>query len=434
MSALEPVADPSSHRRRILLVATRDPRGRLSGRKTVLRTIISSLQTLGHQVHVAHFGPAHAPPSGADPAGVHYVALPRPGSIELGASLLCGFLPGRRTLNEALYGSRGACRQLQWLVQDRSIDIVITDMIRTAWYGELLGLPWIADLDDLLSLRYARLARQSPPSDGLLGYHDGPALRWALRLARPFIGAVLSREASIMARREIQIARGRALVSTVSAAEAMQLAQSAGRPVADTPMAIAGPDCSPPLADRPKELVFLGGFDYMPNRRSVAEFDRDVLPRLERCGIPGLALDVIGAATPAERVGVSERIHFCGYVDDLDAALQLYRAMLVTAVLQGGIKTKIIHAALNGTIVLSHPDALDGMGMEPGREVLAWRTAGELADLIERIRNPDASLAAIVDRARHWAQQRYSPAALAMKWAEHLRRVQDISKFKVYPE
>jgi len=430
MSPLEPAADPP--RRRILLVATRDPRGKLSGRKTVLRTIISSLRMLGHEVHVAYFGPGTPSSPCVDDPGVHYVALPRPGSIELGASLLAGYLPGRRTLNEALYGSRSARRQLQRLVQDQSIDIVITDMIRTAWYGEVLGLPWIADLDDLLSLRYARLARQSPPSQGLLGYHDSPALRLALRLARPFIGAVLAREASIMARREIEIARGRAFVSTVSATEATQLARSAGRPVADTPMAISGPDHSPPLAARPKELVFLGGFDYMPNRRSVTEFDRHILPRLESCGAPGLALDVIGAATPAERIGLSERVHFLGYVDDLDAALQLYRAMLVTAVLQGGIKTKIIHAALNGTIVLSHPDALDGMGMEADREVLVWQTAGELANLIQRIRNQDSALAAIADRARNWAQQRYSPAVLALKWADHLRQVQDNSKLRVY--
>ncbi|WEK51588.1 MAG: glycosyltransferase [Candidatus Kaistia colombiensis] len=412
--------------RRVLLIATRDPRGALTGRKTVLRTIISSLRSLGHTVFVAHFGaPDDAAPqhSSVGEVDVRYISLPRPGSIELTTSLLLGFVPGRQTLNEGLYASRSARKQLERLVREHGIDVIVTDMIRTAPYGEDLNLPWIADLDDLLSLRYARLARQAEAPQGLLGYHNSRALRAAMRLARPFVRGILNREASIMARREIAVARSRALVSTVSSTEAARLAYSSGRPIADTPMAISGPDQVLPLDARPNELVFLGSFNYTPNRRSVQEFDRNVLPKLDGYGIDRVRLDVIGAVMPADRFGLSERVSFLGYVEDLDTILQSYRTLLVTAVLQGGIKTKIIHAALNGTVVLSHPDALEGMGLQPDREVLVWRTAEELAHLLRRSRNRDPSLTIIAENARVWAQSRFSPAVLKVKWAEHLRKV-----------
>ena len=162
-----------------LLVFTRDPRGNATGRKLVLRTILSSVTDLGWRATVAHFGRAEGP---AFENGVRFLALSAPTVYEL-ATGAAGWLLHRRTsLNEVLYASSQAQRRLAALLAEGDTDLVITDMVRTARYGAASGLPWIADLDDLLSRRYATAARARGGGGNLLGYHRAPVLGAALSL------------------------------------------------------------------------------------------------------------------------------------------------------------------------------------------------------------------------------------------------------------
>jgi hypothetical protein len=92
--------------------------------------------------------------------------------------------------------------------------------------------------------------------------------------------------------------------------------------------------------------------------------------------------------------------------------------MLIPAVLPGGVKTKIIVAAMNGTLALAHPSAVDGMDLRDGCEVMLWSTADELAALIHRLRCDDIDLAALASAARAWAEKRHSPAALRAIWRQ----------------
>lgn len=184
-------------------------------------------------------------------------------------------------------------------------------------------------------------------------------------------------------------------------------------------MAVTGPAELPSLTGRSEDLVFLGGLDYGPNLKSVLQFDRLISPALATMGQTGLKLHVIGH--PAGTAGqFSDAVVLDGYVDDLDAAVQSYRAMLVPEVLPGGVKTKIIVAALNGTIVLAHRTALDGMGLQDGVDVLAWETSDELAERLRQLRNGDHDLDAMARAARKWAQDRYSPDVLAQTWRQFL--------------
>src|SRR5690349_5191230 len=84
----------------ILLIVTRDLRGQLTGRKSVLRTTVESLVRLGHRVVVAHFG-ADTP---GDTAGlsseynqVPHIRIDGPRPWELMIQLGVGFLPGRKS-------------------------------------------------------------------------------------------------------------------------------------------------------------------------------------------------------------------------------------------------------------------------------------------------------------------------------------------------
>lgn len=404
--------------RRILLILTRDPRGKMTGRKMVLATIIASLRDLGHDVTIAHFGSANDDQA-PDPACVPLTGASTPRRmLAVGLALIFG----RRSANEALYDSRRARHEVSGLIAERNIDLVITDMIRTAPYGQRTGLPWIADLDDLLSARYEHLSGGTERADNLLGYDDAPLLRHLARLLARVQPLVLRREAAILRRREIEVARQADLASLVSEAEAEILGRRAGTFVASTPMAVSGPDRRPDIAGRPREMVFLGGLDYGPNFTSVRDFEQDVLPKLLAQGIGDLRLDVIGSADPKHRRALSDRIELRGYIDDLDREMQSYRMLLVPKVAPGGVKTKIIVAALNGTLVLAHVTALDGMGLEPGKTVLAWANADDLAALIAAVRSGAVDVDAMTASAHAWAVRRYGPAHLQSLWQSNIAR------------
>ncbi|WP_102226390.1 glycosyltransferase family protein [Acidimangrovimonas sediminis] len=413
------VAQDPGRSLRILMVCTRDPRGRMSGRKMVLRTVVDSLTALGHKVTLCHFGSSSGP--GPDPNdGAVYLRLPLPTALELLVNGVLALALGRRAINEALYDSSRAHRIVADLVAWNGYDLVITDMVRTAGYGARSGLPWIADLDDLLSERYGYLAGAGKRTDNLFGYHSAPLIRRLVQVARQVQPLILRRESRILARREAAVARLADLTTLVSEAEAAALAARSGRPVTDTPMAVAGPARAPDERRRAREAVFLGGLDYGPNLVALRQFDGQVIPALRARGIGDFTLDVIGTATAQQAAALSGAIRVRGYIDDLDTALQGYETLVVPAVTPGGVKTKIIVAALNGTLVLAHASALEGMGLTPGTNVLAWEGAEDLARILAALREGRIDRAPIARAARNWALARYAPEVLRERWRRNV--------------
>lgn len=417
---LPPIA--GARKRRVLLITTRDPRGPMSGRIMVLRTILRSLSTLGHDVTVAGFGLADAAraPAHPDNAVAAWHPLPHAGRFERAVSLARALLSGRVSLNEALYSSRQARRVIADLVASGAFDVVVTDMIRTASYGRDSGLPWIADLDDLLSDRYVRMAADEAAPPISFGYLEAPVLS---RLAAGFnrLGRwVLRREAGVLRLRERAIARQAHLVTLVSSAEAEALTRASGIQVVATPMAIPAPPEPITRSDRPGELVFLGGLDYAGNFQALREFDTQVRPRLAALGLGEITLDVIGTAPQVLRSHFSSAIRFQGYVDNLYTVLQGYRFMVVPPVTPGGIKTKIGVAARAGTVVLAHVTATEGMELTHGKDVLVWSSAEELATLIRALRAQEIDASGIAHGAREWVEALFGESRLQELWRRNL--------------
>lgn len=413
--AMQDSADPLS----VLLICTRDPRGRMSGRKMVLWTIIDSLQALGHHVTVTHFGPAE---DGLNPpwsSPLNCVALPDPSVFERLRHALRWFFRRDISLNEALYLGRRAEALLRTTAQAVQADIVVTDMLRTAPYGARLGIPWIADLDDLLSRRYRTAAETYSRRANLLGYHRSRLGRVALGLGAWIMPWVLRREAGIIAAREAAVARQANLTTLVSRAEADMLTKTTGIKIRATPMKVVGPAILPKIEGRMKGMVFLGGLDYAPNLRAVVDYDTKVRPLLVSAGIDDVRLHVIGQPT-TEAEALSKAIILEGYVVDIDAAIQQFRAMLVPEVPPGGVKTKIIVAALNGTIVFAHRSALEGMSLRDGQNIFGWETAEELALLLRRLHDGSLDVALVAQAARDWAEQYYSAEVLADTWRKNI--------------
>lgn len=393
----------------ILLVATRGVDGPLTGRKMVLRTILRSCESLGHQIDIVVIGPPHRCSSG--------IPVPGPGIVRVSANIGWHFILGRKSLNECLYWSRRAQHRIAGLNDCKRYDVVIADMIRTAQFCAELRVPWILDLDDLLSDRYAALA-EADDGRTLLGYFSQRLPVALRRLAAWAAHRLLRSEARRIAAQELRFGMLANAVTLVSAVDAAKMARRLGRVVRDTAMGIdiadsAGVDHS---SRHKRSVVFVGSLGYQPNLDAVTHYLEHIAPELERSDCV-VALHVVGEAPIALRPTDSfGRTVYLGYVSDLYSTLNRYAIFVAPILMEGGIKTKVLEAMANGLAVVATEQAVSGLGITPGKECIVTRTPAEFAKAIQRLIH-DADLCdRLGTAARCFVALNFSHAVLERKW------------------
>lgn len=398
---------------KILLLATRATDAPLTGRKAVLRTIVRSCEALGHAVDIAVIGPA-----GANP---RVTPVRAPGMLAVAANIARHFVFGRKTLNECLYWSRRAQRQIARLVADGGHDVVVADMVRTAQYCPPLGVPWVLDLDDLLSDRYVNFADKR---DGrtLLGYFSERLPRPIRRTAALLTRRLLLLEARRMATQEAYFAERADSVTLVSPIEARKLSRQLHRPVHDTAMSVdLPPSASPESGVEGHEhadhaVAFLGGLDYQPNLDAVTHFVEHIAPGLAQRGCH-VALHVIGNAPLALRpTDPSDSTVYLGYVDDLAETLGHYAIFVAPIVTGGGVKVKVLEAMAHGLAVVATEQAVAGLDVTPNRECIVADDPEQFAAAIDRLDHDADECARLGQAARRFVGARFSRRRLQEKW------------------
>ena len=334
---------------RALRLATRFPGGRKSGRKAVIETIMRSLLALGHEVEIGVLAKPEADPlpSGLEAVPIHQLDPPRLARVAWNASTQ--FLPGRISLNECLYYSPQLQREASGLIAGGRFDVVVADTIRVVGLADRSDPPLIVDFDDLFSTRYADLEAAGGNPESLLGYYARSLPRTLVKPLAMIAGPVLRREAKVLRRREVALARSSAAVSLVGEQEAAELAVAVGVPVAWLPMAVPVVDPIAPVARNPGDrFACLGGMDFQANLLLLRWFADEVLPAvLELC--PDFHLQMIGDRPDRVRDELTRPgLSFAGYVDDLEDELRQYRGFVAPITTVTGVKTKVLDAMALG--------------------------------------------------------------------------------------
>lgn len=407
---------------KILIVASRDPGGRQSGRKAVIGTVMNALASLGHTVHVAAISATPLQPmEGSSLPDIRQFRPP--GFFVITANVLLRATRGRLCLNECLFYSRRLARQVRSLAINVGADIVVADMIRTYELAAATGLPVILDLDDLLSERYSELAKTKADPGAILGYFAERLPRPLRRPAAGMASAALSIESKLVRRRELTVATEAEVTCLVSSEEGDRLSARVGRPIGWAPMAVAQTGGT----DGPRDsssAVFVGGLDYAPNRAAIAWYRDEVLPRLPALGVDSLTLDVIGYCPPDAADQLShERIRFLGYVPDLTEALSRYRIAAIPIVSGTGIKTKVLEAMAAGLVVVSTPQGMAGLPIVDRRDAYVGESADDFAlALVEAWCNGDQSLA-VARSGQEMVAREFSPSRAERRWRAMLEQV-----------
>lgn len=412
---------------KILLIATRHPHGRQSGRKSVLRTIITSCRSLGHEIRVVAVTTEKV---AEEPGGGEIETVRPPGLLRVLVNVVSQASRGRLCLNECLYAGPRVQRAVNDICDAWEPDIVIADMIRTAPVALATGRPTHVDLDDLLSARYRNLSAAGADADTILGYY-GAFLPRVLRTSLAKVAAhLIGIEARLVARREAIVAHEAHSVSLVAEREVAAFGREVHRSVAWLPMAVTIPPEGANVATNAEDaLVFVGGLDYHANLEAVRTYLKEVVPALDVLGVESAPLRVIGYCPDAVRIELasSPGIILLDYVDDLTAELAEARAFVAPIQPGTGIKTKVLEAMAAGLPVISTSHGVQGFPAVDGEHCIIANDGPEMARAIEKLRLEPALASKIGSAGRALVTDLFAPEVVAERWRVVLERLAGMS-------
>lgn len=394
---------------RVLFIATRAPYGQMYGHKMAMRTYIQALKALGHQVIIAAFSvPGDAFDSEDLDTKTYYLPLPSHWTIFI--NVLKYWLPKRKSINECLYLEKSTFHHVHEICQSHGIEFIIADMIRTAPYAEAMGIPWILDHDDLLSVRYRIWTTHASGNENILGYLSGHIPSFIRPSIRLTFRAMLKWESELLACREVYWTNKALCSSLHSLCETASLAARTERRVFCMPVTVVIPkNPANRLADRPISAVFTGGLTYQPNLDALRRYVENVLPAFARLGVEPPQLSVIGLCPEPLKAGLAHpTIRFLGYVPDINEELRKYQVFLAPIVSGSGIKTKVLEAMACGLPVIALPDAVSGLSVEHMRHCLVARGPEEFVQSYSLVMNDPAFAERMARAGRDLVMQSYS--------------------------
>ncbi|NCT68664.1 MAG: glycosyltransferase [Rhodanobacteraceae bacterium] len=147
--------------------------------------------------------------------------------------------------------------------------------------------------------------------------------------------------------------------------------------------------CKAPFGAR-HDLVFVGGFQHPPNTDAVEWFVAEVFPQV-RAALPDVRFHVIGSKVPdAIRTLASEHVIVHGFVENIMPFMDGCRISVAPLRYGAGVKGKVNMAMSCGLPVVATPIAVEGMHVEPGRDVLVAADARAFAAEVVRLYRDEA--------------------------------------------
>jgi sugar transferase (PEP-CTERM/EpsH1 system associated) len=309
------------------------------------------------------------------------VAVPVSRSARLAAAVLA--LAGRRPLTHVLLHSPAVVPALRELVSRTAPEAVLaycTAMARYAMEPPLHGLPWVLDMVDVDSEKWAALAA------------GGGAL-----------ASVYGREARLLREFERRAMHDAAATTVVSERERVLLSEvvpdAAGMVVPNGIDFGAFRPPAPPAAA--PSVIFCGVFNYGPNEAGAVWLAKEVWPLVTR-DIPTATLWLVGMhPTKGVRALADDpTVRVTGAVPEVQPYLWQSAVAAAPLLLARGIQNKVLEALAAGLPCVVTPQVMEGLpdGVRSACREAAGAPAFAAA-LIDLLKQPPDCRRAIADRA-----------------------------------
>ncbi|MCP2244764.1 glycosyltransferase [Lentzea aerocolonigenes] len=229
---------------------------------------------------------------------------------------------------------------------------------------------------DTVDLHFLRLERQAAVAE-----RDG----------HPKDALGLRRKANAVRELELGLVRATDVTFVVSEAEQQILLQVV--PGADVRVLsnVHTIDWTPASVDGRTDVVFVGGYDHVPNRDAAQWLAKSIMP-LVRKEIPDAMLRLAGSNPTKDVLGLHDEdagVDVLGFVDDLGPVYARARITVAPLRYGAGVKGKIGQSVSVGVPVVGTTLALEGMHLVPEQDVLLGDTEEEIARAIVRLMRDD---------------------------------------------
>jgi glycosyltransferase involved in cell wall biosynthesis len=162
-----------------------------------------------------------------------------------------------------------------------------------------------------------------------------------------------------------------------------------------------------PRSGAAKSVVFVGGYDWFPNRDAMEYFSEVILPPLrERC--PHVPVTWVGKAPPAavERFE-GQGIRMAGFIDDLRPVVADAACYIAPLRVGGGTRLKLVEGMAMGKAIVSTSQGSEGLRIDDGENMLVRDDPTAFAAAIQQVVEDAALRVRLEDGARRTAVELY---------------------------
>jgi glycosyltransferase involved in cell wall biosynthesis len=390
----------ASQRRRILVLAPRDPYPVIGGDRLRIHRLIRELAPFHDFTLVTFCRSRHErdvpPPQDGVFKAIHRVVLPRWRSF----INVLGAFATREPLQVAYYRSAEFRATVDALAP--SHDAVLAHLVRTAEYARHLPMLRILEMTDAISMNLARVASLDA------GYFD--VRRWIYAIEAPRM--------RVYERRIVNAFDVVSLTSRVDKSFLLSGASEAGSRMLVVPNGVDAPDrlLPPQTARKADEIAFVGHMSTLQNYDAAWFFAHDVLPRI-RARRPNAVFRIIGPISrmAARRLGALPGVRVEGVVPNIHDALASARVGVCPTRAGSGIQNKVLDYFASRLAVVCSPCGAEGIeGARADTHLLIAQGAADWADQVLKVLDDERLAQRLADAGRDFARARF-------RWAQRVQ-------------
>jgi glycosyltransferase involved in cell wall biosynthesis len=180
-------------------------------------------------------------------------------------------------------------------------------------------------------------------------------------------------------------------------------------------------------------LLFVGGFNHLPNVDAVLFLTQEVMPRVRR-RLPDVTLTVVGDSAPSEvRRMVAEDVVLTGWVPEIGPYLDSHALSVAPLRFGAGMKGKVGEAMAAGLPVVATKVAAEGMGLKHGVDVVIADSADDFAAAVVKVCTDEDLHVRLSENGRRTARERWSEGTVAARVWDAMDRLESIRPKRLHP-
>lgn len=159
-----------------------------------------------------------------------------------------------------------------------------------------------------------------------------------------------------------------------------------------------------------KELVFIGGMNWYPNRDAMIYFSDKIYPLIKR-EVPEVVMNIIGQDPPREIEQLAKRdtsLKIYGFVKDVRDYISRSAVYVVPMRVGGGTRLKILDAFACGKALVSTSVGCEGIDVTPGENILIGDSPAEFAEQVIKLLEDHKLRAKLEINARKLVEEKYT--------------------------